>query len=210
MTHSFEAMMQEFPMVAIMRGVGPDDVLEHGRVLIEAGFRIIEVPLNSPNPFESIRLLQETYGETTLIGAGTVLTMDQLAKLIATGAGLMVAPHTDPEIIRAAKTAGLYTMPGFFTVTEAFAAIHAGADALKIFPAEALSSLKVISAMGAVIPKEVRLCPVGGVSPDNVREYINAGAGGFGLGSALYKKGQSVDQTRLNALAFVAAWNEGL
>ena len=208
MTHSFEAMMQELPMVAILRGIEPSEVLEHGRVLIDAGFRIIEVPLNSPNPFESIRLLQEAYGENTLIGAGTVLTMEQLAQLIATGAGLMVAPHTDPEIIRAAKAAGLYTMPGFFTVTEAFAAIHAGADALKIFPAEALPSLKVISAMGAVVPKEVRLCPVGGVSPDNVGDYLDAGARGFGLGSALYKKGQSVEQTRLNALAFAAAWKE--
>ncbi|MFT2110986.1 2-dehydro-3-deoxy-6-phosphogalactonate aldolase [Marinomonas sp. 2405UD68-3] len=208
MTHSFDVMMQEFPMVAIMRGVEPHEVLEHGRVLIEAGFRMIEVPLNSPNPFESIRMLQEAYGDTTLIGAGTVLTMEQLAQLIETGAGLMVAPHTDPEIIRAAKTAGLYTMPGFFTVTEAFAAIHAGADALKIFPAEALPSLKVISAMGAVIPKEVRLCPVGGVSPDNVGEYFAAGARGFGLGSALYKKGQSVEQTRLNAQAFAASWKE--
>ncbi|MBJ7539049.1 2-dehydro-3-deoxy-6-phosphogalactonate aldolase [Marinomonas transparens] len=206
MKHSFDALMQEFPMVAILRGVQPDEVVEHTRVLIETGFRLIEVPLNSPDPFTSIRLLQDTFGEQALIGAGTVLTMSQLTQLVATGAGLMVCPHTDVELIKAAKVAGLYAMPGFFTASEAFAALHAGADAVKLFPAEALPTLNVINALGAVIPADTWICPVGGVTPANVEDYLKVGARGFGLGSALYKKGQSVVTTKANAEAFMATW----
>ncbi|MBD5771992.1 2-dehydro-3-deoxy-6-phosphogalactonate aldolase [Marinomonas colpomeniae] len=206
MKHSFDSLMQEFPMVAILRGVEKDEVVEHARVLIEAGFRLIEVPLNSPEPFDSIRLLQDTFGDDALIGAGTVLTMAQLTELVATGAGLMVSPHTDPELIKAAKVAGLYAMPGFFTASEAFAALHAGADAVKLFPAEALPTINVVKALGAVIPADTWLCPVGGVTPENVSDYLNVGARGFGLGSALYKKGQSVATTKANAQAFMMAW----
>tara|TARA_R110001583_G_scaffold146135_1_gene298177 strand:- start:3327 stop:3977 length:651 start_codon:yes stop_codon:yes gene_type:complete len=206
MTHSFDALMQEFPMVAILRGIRKDEVVEHTRVLIDAGFRLIEVPLNSPEPFVSIRLLQETFGDQAVIGAGTVLTMEQLTELVATGAKLMVCPHTDPELIKAAKVAGLFAMPGFFTASEAFAALHAGADAVKLFPAEALPTINVVKALGAVIPADTWLCPVGGVTPDNVADYLNVGARGFGLGSALYKKGQSVETTKANANAFMAAW----
>ncbi|WP_394179472.1 2-dehydro-3-deoxy-6-phosphogalactonate aldolase [Marinomonas posidonica] len=206
MTHSFDALMQEFPMVAILRGVQFDEVVEHTQVLLDAGFKMIEVPLNSPDPFNSIRLLQDTFGEQALIGAGTVLTQQDLAKLIATGAGLMVCPHTDVELIKTAKKAGLFALPGFFTASEAFAALQAGADGLKLFPAEALPSLKVIKALGAVIPSDTWICPVGGVTPDNVAEYFTAGAKGFGLGSALYKKGQSVATTKANAQAFANAW----
>jgi 2-dehydro-3-deoxyphosphogalactonate aldolase len=118
----------------------------------------------------------------------------------------MVCPHTDVELIKAAKVAGLYAMPGFFTASEAFAALHAGADAVKLFPAEALPTINVVKALGAVIPAETWLCPVGGVSPSNVADYLNVGARGFGLGSALYKKGQSVETTKANAEAFMAAW----
>ncbi|WP_421852806.1 2-dehydro-3-deoxy-6-phosphogalactonate aldolase [Marinomonas sp.] len=206
MKHSFDALMQEFPMVAILRGIKSDEVMEHTRVLIEAGFRMIEVPLNSPDAFTSIRMLQEAYGEQALIGAGTVLTMAQLTELVDTGAKLMVCPHTDVELIKAAKVAGLYTMPGFFTASEAFAALHAGADAVKLFPAEALPSINVVKALGAVIPAEAWLCPVGGVTPNNVADYLDVGARGFGLGSGLYKKGQSVETTKTNAEAFMAAW----
>ena len=206
MKHSFDALMQEFPMVAILRGVKPDEVVEHTQVLIDAGFRLIEVPLNSPDAFTSIRSLQEKFGEQVLIGAGTVLTMAQLTELVDTGAKLMVCPHTDVELIKAAKVAGLYAMPGFFTASEAFAALHAGADAVKLFPAEALPTINVVKALGAVIPNEIWLCPVGGVTPDNVAEYLSVGARGFGLGSALYKKGQSVETTKANAEAFMAAW----
>lgn len=206
MKHSFNALMQEFPMVAILRGIKPDEVIEHAQVLIAAGFRLLEVPLNSPDAFTSIRTLQEKFGDQVLIGAGTVLTMAQLTQLVATGAKLMVCPHTDVELIKAAKVAGLYAMPGFFTASEAFAALHAGADAVKLFPAEALPTINVVKALGAVIPAEAWLCPVGGVSPSNVADYLNVGARGFGLGSALYKKGQSVETTKANAEAFMAAW----
>ncbi|MBU1294590.1 MAG: 2-dehydro-3-deoxy-6-phosphogalactonate aldolase [Gammaproteobacteria bacterium] len=206
MKHSFNALMQEFPMVAILRGIKPDEVIEHAQVLIAAGFRLLEVPLNSPDAFTSIRSLQDKFGEQVLIGAGTVLTMTQLTELVATGAKLMVCPHTDVELIKAAKVAGLYAMPGFFTASEAFAALHAGADAVKLFPAEALPTINVVKALGAVIPAETWLCPVGGVTPNNVADYLNVGARGFGLGSALYKKGQSVEMTKANAEAFMAAW----
>ncbi|PYF84635.1 2-keto-3-deoxy-phosphogalactonate aldolase [Marinomonas alcarazii] len=206
MKHSFDALMQEFPMVAILRGITPAEVVEHAQVLIDAGFRLIEVPLNSPDAFTSIRSLQEKFGDQVLIGAGTVLTMAQLTELVDTGAKLMVCPHTDVELIKAAKVAGLYAMPGFFTASEAFAALHAGADAVKLFPAEALPTINVVKALGAVIPAETWLCPVGGVTPANVEDYLNVGARGFGLGSALYKKGQSVAVTKTNADAFVAAW----
>ncbi|WP_137169658.1 2-dehydro-3-deoxy-6-phosphogalactonate aldolase [Marinomonas sp. FW-1] len=206
MKHSFDALMQEFPMVAILRGITPAEVVEHAQVLIDAGFRLIEVPLNSPDAFTSIRSLQEKFGDQVLIGAGTVLTMAQLTELVDTGAKLMVCPHTDVELIKAAKVAGLYAMPGFFTASEAFAALHAGANAVKLFPAEALPTINVVKALGAVIPAETWLCPVGGVTPANVEDYLNVGARGFGLGSALYKKGQSVEVTKTNADAFVAAW----
>lgn len=206
MKHSFDALMHEFPMVAILRGITPDEVVEHAQVLIDAGFRLIEVPLNSPDAFTSIHTLQEKFGDQVLIGAGTVLTMSQLTELVDTGAKLMVCPHTDVELIKAAKVAGLYAMPGFFTASEAFAALHAGADAVKLFPAEALPTINVVKALGAVIPAETWLCPVGGVTPDNVADYLNVGARGFGLGSALYKKGQSVEITKDNAEAFMAAW----
>lgn len=206
MKHSFNALMQEFPMVAILRGIKPDEVIEHAQVLIAAGFRLLEVPLNSPDAFTSIRSLQDKFGEQVLIGAGTVLTITQLTELVATGAKLMVCPHTDVELIKAAKVAGLYAMPGFFTASEAFAALHAGADAVKLFPAEALPTINVVKALGAVIPAETWLCPVGGVTPNNVADYLNVGARGFGLGSALYKKGQSVEMTKANAEAFMAAW----
>jgi 2-dehydro-3-deoxyphosphogalactonate aldolase len=206
MKHSFNALMQEFPMVAILRGIKPDEVIEHAQVLIAAGFRLLEVPLNSPDAFTSISSLQDKFGEQVLIGAGTVLTMTQLTELVATGAKLMVCPHTDVELIKAAKVAGLYAMPGFFTASEAFAALHAGADAVKLFPAEALPTINVVKALGAVIPAETWLCPVGGVTPNNVADYLNVGARGFGLGSALYKKGQSVETTKANAEAFMTAW----
>lgn len=202
----FPTLMAQLPMVAILRGIKPEEVLAHGEALINAGFSILEVPLNSPEPFKSIEILQQAFGDSALIGAGTVMRKEQLEKLVEIGAGLMVCPHTDVELIRAAKAAGLYAFPGFFTASEAFAALDAGADAIKLFPAEAMTSPKVISALCAVIPKSVRICPVGGVTPDNMGTYIEAGAQGFGLGSALYKAGQSVDTTAQNAKAFVQGW----
>ena len=204
--NDFSTLMAQLPMVAILRGIKPEEVLDHAEALIEAGFSILEVPLNSPEPFKSIEMLQQKYGDKALIGAGTVMRKDQVDKLVGIGAGLMVCPHTDVELIRAAKAAGLYAFPGFFTASEAFAAMEAGADAIKLFPAEAMTSPKVISALCAVVPKSMRICPVGGVTPDNMNSYIDAGAQGFGLGSALYKAGQSVEVTAKNAKAFVAGW----
>lgn len=202
----FADWMQNLPLVAILRGIKPEEVLDHGQALIDAGFNIIEVPLNSPEPFKSITSLQQKFGDQALIGAGTVITAEQLTELIKTGAKLMVSPNTDVELIKMAKASGLFVFPGFFTATEAFAALAAGADALKVFPAEALTSPKVISALCAVIPKTVKICPVGGIVPDNMQTYVAAGAQGFGLGSALYKAGQSVETTAKNAKAFVEAW----
>lgn len=202
----FSTLMAQLPMVAILRGIKPEEVLDHAKALIDAGFSILEVPLNSPEPFKSIEMLQQKYGDKALIGAGTVMRKDQVEQLVEIGAGLMVCPHTDVELIRAAKAAGLYAFPGFFTASEAFAAMEAGADAIKLFPAEAMTSPKVISALCAVVPRNVRTCPVGGVTPDNMNAYIEAGAQGFGLGSALYKAGQSVETTAKNAQAFVAGW----
>lgn len=204
--NDFPTLMAELPMVAILRGIKPEEVLAHGEALINAGFSILEVPLNSPEPFKSIELLQKKFGDKALIGAGTVMRKDQIDQLVEIGAGIMVCPHTDVALIRAAKAAGLYAFPGFFTASEAFAAIEAGADAIKLFPAEAMTSPNVISALCAVVPKSVRICPVGGVTPSNMGSYIDAGAQGFGLGSALYKAGQSVEVTSKNAHAFVAGW----
>ncbi|TBR43818.1 2-dehydro-3-deoxy-6-phosphogalactonate aldolase [Marinomonas agarivorans] len=204
----FSDWMADLPLVAILRGVKPDEVVAHAQALIDAGFKIIEVPLNSPDPFTSIRLLQETFGDQALIGAGTVVTKEQLTELVATGAKLMVSPNTNVDLIKAAKVAGLYVFPGFFTATEGFAAMEAGADALKVFPAEAMASPKVISALCAVIPKSMKICPVGGITPTNMQPYVDAGAQGFGLGSALYKAGQSVETTAENAKAYAKGWQE--
>ncbi|TDO95816.1 2-dehydro-3-deoxy-6-phosphogalactonate aldolase [Marinomonas balearica] len=203
---TFEEQMNRFPLVAILRGIKPSEVLAHVEELINVGFGIIEVPLNSPEPFTSIAAVQEAYGDRALIGAGTVLTTEQVAQLADTGAKLMVSPHTDPNLIRCAKEKGLYALPGFFSASEAFSALQAGADGLKLFPAEALPSPNVIKALGAVIPKHVWICPVGGVTPSNMDVYLDAGARGFGLGSALYKAGQSVETTANNAKAFAASW----
>ncbi len=205
---SFNELMTEFPMVAILRGIKPNEVIKHTQVLVDVGFRLIEVPLNSTDAFASIRLLQNTFGEQALIGAGTVLTMTQLTELVTTNAKLMVCPHTNEELIKAAKVAGLYAMPGFFTASEAFTALHAGADAIKLFPTEALPDINVVQALGAVIPTDVWLCPAGGITPNNVQEYFTIGVRGFCLGSALYKKGQSVKITQANAESFASAWKD--
>lgn len=206
MKQAFSQWMQPLPLVAILRGIKANEVEAHAEVLVEVGFRLIEVPLNSPDPFTSIARLQQRFGQQVLIGAGTVLQHDQLQQLVQTGAGLMVCPHTDITLIRAAKEAGLFALPGFFTPSEAFAALAAGADGLKLFPAEALPSPQALAALKAVLPPETWVLPVGGVNPKGMQEYVNAGARGFGLGSALYKAGQSLEDTRQKAQAFVQGW----
>lgn len=201
----FAAAMAALPMIAILRGIRPEEVVGIGLNLYEAGFRLIEVPLNSPDPMVSIAALRRALPNDALVGAGTVLAINQIEQLAACGGELIVMPHTDPILVRAAKTAGLLCVPGVVTPTEAFAAMAAGADAVKIFPAE-LVTPSILKAIRVVIPKETRLLPVGGITPDNIQHYLEAGADGFGLGSALFKPGMTIEQTTNNARKFATAW----
>jgi len=179
-----------------------------GEELVAAGFRIVEVPLNSPNPMESIRRLSEAIGDRALVGAGTVIDVDDVERVAEAGGRIIVMPHSDPAVIRAAKVRGLLCLPGVATPTEAFAALAAGADALKLFPAEG-NPPAVLKAMLAVLPKGVSFFPVGGIAPDNMDEFREVGAVGFGLGSALYKPGDSAAVVAEKAAAFRAAWEAG-
>jgi 2-dehydro-3-deoxyphosphogalactonate aldolase len=196
--------LAQCPLVAILRGVKPSEVVEIGQALIDAGFAIIEVPLNSPQPLESISLLTKAFGGKVLAGAGTVTHPDQVIEVGEVGARLIVMPHADARVVQAAKAGGLYALPGFATPTEAFAMIAAGADGLKLFPAEA-NPPKVLKAMRAVLPKDLPVLPVGSITPDNMADYWAAGANGFGLGSALYKPGASAAQVAAAAAQFMAA-----
>jgi len=201
----FDACMRQLPLVAILRGITPEEILPVGQALYEAGFRLIEVPLNSPQPLESIRRLAAALGERCLVGAGTVLEVAQIEAVAAAGGRLIVMPHSDVRLIRAAKAAGLFCAPGVATPTEGFAAREAGADALKLFPAEQFGPA-VVKAWRAVFAREIALLPVGGVTPDTLQPYLDAGASGFGLGSALYQPGLSAAEVGQRAEAFVAAW----
>lgn len=200
-----DTYLKDLPLIAILRGVTPDEIVAVGRALHDAGFRVIEIPLNSPQPFESIRRLTTELGESCLIGAGTVLTEAQVAEVDAAGGRLIVSPNANLAVIRASKAAGLVSAPGVATPSEGFAALDAGADSLKLFPAEQLGPA-VVKAWRAVFPKELALLPVGGITPDNMGPYVAAGANGFGLGSALYKPGLSAAQVSANAQAFAAGW----
>ncbi|SFR94897.1 2-dehydro-3-deoxyphosphogalactonate aldolase [Dyella sp. OK004] len=199
--------LQPLPLVAILRGLHPDQALEIGTAIVDAGFRVLEVPLNSPRPLESIRLLADAFGDRCLVGAGTVLSTAKVHEVAEAGGRLIVMPHADTAVIAEAKRAGLYCVPGVSTPTEAFAALHAGADALKIFPAEAIPPA-VVKAWRAVLPPDLALLPVGGITPDNMRPYIAAGARGFGIGSALFAPGRSAAETATRALAFATSWQE--
>jgi 2-dehydro-3-deoxyphosphogalactonate aldolase len=197
--------MQQCGLIAILRGIRPDEVAAIGLVLYRAGFRVIEVPLNSPKPFESIRILRSTLPADCVVGAGTVLSAQHVAEVKNAGGEIIVMPHSDANVIVAAKQAAMACAPGVATLTEAFAALAAGADALKMFPAEQLGPI-VIKAWRAVIPSDVALIPVGGITPANMAPFVAAGASGFGLGSALYKPGLSATQVGQNADEFMAAW----
>ncbi|WP_375397620.1 2-dehydro-3-deoxy-6-phosphogalactonate aldolase [uncultured Sphingomonas sp.] len=192
------------PLIAITRGVTPDEVEAIGAALIEAGIRIIEVPLNSPAPFDSIARLVRAFGGEALVGAGTVLRADDVARVADAGGGIVVSPGADSAVIAASARAGLVSAPGYFTPTEAFAALDAGAHVLKLFPAEAAPPA-VVKAQRAVLPKDVPLVMVGGITPDKMAAYADAGANGFGLGGALYKPGQTAAQVGAQARGFVAA-----
>jgi len=197
--------LDRLPLIAILRGVTPEAVVAIGRALADAAFAVVEVPLNSPRPLDSVARLADALGEDMLVGAGTVTTPDQARAVADAGGRLVVMPHSDGAVIRAAKDAGLLCVPGVATPTEAFAALAAGADALKLFPAE-LVTPPVLKAMRAVLPKSTRVLPVGGITPENMAPYVAAGASGFGLGSALYRPDDSAETVAANARAFVDAW----
>ena len=195
----------ELPLVAILRGLTTDQALAVGGALVDAGFCIIEVPLNSPHPLRSIAVLAEEFGDQALIGAGTVLSADDIRAVVDAGGRLIVSPHLDPGVIGASKAHEVACIPGVATPTEAFAALAAGADALKLFPGEMLPP-KAVKALRAVLPAKTRLLPVGGIVAKSMAAYIAAGANGFGLGSALFKPGMEASVVAANARAFVAAW----
>lgn len=201
--------LSQSPYVAILRGVTPDEIIPVSTALVEAGFRIIEVPLNSPEPLESIQRLSKAFGSTCLIGAGTVTSVEAVHAVHAAGARVVVMPHGDIAVIRAAKALDMVCTPGIITPTEGFAALAAGADALKLFPADLITP-DVLRALRSVFPKDTMFLPVGGITPDHVAPYIAAGAVGFGLGSGLYKPGRSAKEVGVLARAYAAAWDSAV
>jgi 2-dehydro-3-deoxyphosphogalactonate aldolase len=202
---TWQDFLQAMPLIAIVRGIRPEEALDIGAVLYDAGWRCMEVPLNSPEPLASISLLSQAFGERMLIGAGTVLTTRQVEEVAAAGGRLIVSPNFDPDVVAASKRAGLVSMPGFFTPSEAFAALAAGADGLKLFPAEAAGP-GVLKAIRAVLPPGAPVFPVGGIEPASLGPYLKAGATGFGVGSSVFRAGQTPEQVGLQAEAFEAAW----
>ena len=203
MIELFRRYFDQCPLVAIIRGVTPDEAEAIGEAIYESGIRIIEVPLNSPDPFASIERLAAKFGERILLGAGTVLRWSEIHDVKVAGGRLVVSPNTNAEVIAATADAGLVSCPGYFTPSEAFAALEAGATALKLFPAEGADPA-VLKAQRAVLPKDMPVLIVGGIKPDNMQPWLAAGASGFGLGGGLYQQGQSAEQTFEKARAYVA------
>lgn len=197
--------LNNLPLIAILRGVQPSEVEAIGEALFGAGFRAIEIPLNSPDPLTSIEKLSAKLGASALVGAGTVLQPEQVGQVAQAGGRLIVSPNAKIEVIEATARLGLASAPGVATPTEGFAALDAGAHALKLFPAEAIGP-NIVKAWRAVVPSEVPLLPVGGIHPGNMHEFVAAGASGFGLGSALYKAGMDVSKVAANAAEFARAW----
>lgn len=200
----FDQAFEKLPLIAILRGIRPTEIEGIATSLYAEGFRIIEVPLNSPSALESIAILSRCLPADALIGAGTVLSTDAVRQVRDAGGQLIVMPHADAAVISAAKQEGLVCVPGVCTLTEAFAAVHAGADAVKLFPAELITP-QIVRAMRAVLPPTLRLLPVGGITPDNMHDYLKAGVAGFGLGSALYTPGLDAAAVGQRAGKFVSA-----
>lgn len=194
--------LAECPLVAILRGVTPGEAEAIGGAIFEAGIRIIEVPLNSPDPLASLERLARAFGESALVGAGTVLEAADVARVRDSGGRIIVSPNTFAPVIEAAAAAGLVSLPGFFTPSEAFTALRSGATGLKLFPAEGAVPA-VVKAQRAVLPKDVPLLVVGGIGPGNMQPWLDSGAQGFGLGSGLYRPGQSARETAAKAKAYV-------
>ena len=197
--------LQTLPLIAILRGLKPDEAVDIGEALVAAGFSCLEVPLNSPSPLDSIARLRAALADRAIVGAGTVLTPEQVAAVADAGGQVVVSPNTDPAVIRATKAAGLLSLPGFFTATEAFAALAAGADGLKLFPADAAGPA-VVKALKAVLPAASDVFAVGGIEPSSLAPYRAAGAAGFGVGSSLYAPGRSAADVHDRARAFALAW----
>jgi 2-dehydro-3-deoxyphosphogalactonate aldolase len=202
---AWEAALAELPLIAILRGVTPDEICDVVAALIETGFRIVEVPLNSPDPLTSIERVAARFGDRAVVGAGTVLTGPEVEATVRAGGRLIVAPNTDADVAVAAHARGAIWCPGVATPTEAFTALRLGAHALKLFPAELIPPSGV-KAMRAVLPRDARLVMVGGITPESIETYRDAGANGFGLGSALFTPGASVALTRDRARRFVQAF----
>src|SRR5688500_11701231 len=190
------------PLIAIIRGITPGEAEATGRAIFDNGISVIEVPLNSPSPFESIAAIAGALGPDALVGAGTVLSVADVRRVREAGGRLIVAPNCDPAVIAAAVSADMVALPGYFTPTEAFRAIEAGAHGLKLFPAEAASP-KMLRAHRAVLPADIPVLPVGGIQPDTMRPWLEAGADGFGLGTGLYRPGQDASETAMRARAYV-------
>lgn len=201
---TFHARLRECPLVAILRGIERPEAEAIGEALVAAGIRLIEVPLNSPDPLASIEALSMRLGDRAMIGAGTVTKPAEVAAVREAGGSLIVSPNTDEAVIGETVQAGLVSLPGFFTPSEAFAALRAGAHALKLFPAESTQPA-TLKAVQAVLPPETRILPVGGITPEGLRAWLEAGAAGFGLGSALYGRGDTATEVRQRAARFVAA-----
>ena len=197
--------LDPLPLIAVLRGITPEEIPAISGALVAEGFRVLEVPLNSPRPFESIRLLANACGEQCLVGAGTVLDLADVARVRDAGGKVVVMPHADTAVIRAAKRQGMVCVPGVATPTEAFAALAAGADGLKMFPAEALPP-GALRAWRAVLPRDALVFAVGGIRPDNMGAYWSAGASGFGTGSNLYAPGARAENVRAAAAAYAAGF----
>lgn len=200
----FAAHFAACPLVAVLRGLTPAEAPDVADALVEAGMTLIEVPLNSPDPFRSIALLAGRYGDRAVIGAGTVLTVDDVTRVADAGGALVVSPNTDAAVIRAAVAAGMISLPGYFTPSEAFAALAAGAHGLKLFPAEGAAPA-FLKAQRAVLPRDTRVLAVGGITPESMSSWRAAGADGFGLGSNLYRAGKAAADVATDARRFVSA-----
>jgi 2-dehydro-3-deoxyphosphogalactonate aldolase len=207
LTAAFDTHFKRCPLIAILRGLTPADAEAIGAALIEEGITLIEVPLNSPDPLASIEKLAARFSQQAIIGAGTVLSTADVRAVHASGGQLIVSPNTNLDVITASKALGLLSAPGVFTASEAFAALHAGADVLKLFPGELMTPLAV-KALSAVLPQTARMVLVGGVSTDTPAHYAKSPLAGLGIGSSLYKPGDQASDVRQKAKAFVRAWQE--
>jgi 2-dehydro-3-deoxyphosphogalactonate aldolase len=204
---TLNACLEKMPLIAILRGISPPEAIPVTDILFEEGFTIVEVPMNSPDPLDSIGTIAKAYGDRMLVGAGTVMSAEVVNSVGDAGGRLIVAPNFDPEVVTAAKARGMYCTPGIQTPSEAFAALKCGADGIKVFPAEACPP-NIIKAIRAVLPKDVKVVPVGGINENNMADYWKVNANGFGIGSNLYKAGKSLDDIRATAKMLVAAAKE--